>query len=423
MVPPWEQLFRARLTLVSSAPLQRSTSHSADDMRKVLVLDSNQRSALAIIRSLGQRGLKVFAGDHLAHPLGATSRYAAGSIRYPSPETSPSEFINEINFLADRLAIDSIIPATDLTTMLLVSQPDRSKISRLAAPPSQSYETLSDKARLLELAGKLDVSAPETRISRTRAAVEDATRYFGFPVVLKPARSRYLKGDRVVTTSVQIATDAASLSRSLDQMHWLADIPCLTQRFIRGRGAGIFALYGPKGPIAWFAHRRIREKPPWGGVSVVSESVPIDAAMRSAAEKLLAAADWSGVAMVEFRVSGDGTPYLMEVNGRFWGSLQLAIDCGVDFPWLLHQLSQGMSPTHSHSYTVGKRLRWLIGDTDSLLIELRNKRDDSRSKGCAVANYFLSFADRHCRQEIMRLHDWRPGVHELSEWIKSAISE
>ena len=29
-----------------------------------------------------------------------------------------------------------------------------------------------------------------------------------------------------------------------------------------------------------------------------------------------------------------GTPLLMEVNGRFWGSLQLAIDAGVDFPYL-----------------------------------------------------------------------------------------
>ncbi len=40
--------------------------------------------------------------------------------------------------------------------------------------------------------------------------------------------------------------------------------------------------------------------------------------------------------MVEFKADArTGTPYLMEINGRFWGSLQLAIDAGVDFPAIL----------------------------------------------------------------------------------------
>ena len=37
--------------------------------------------------------------------------------------------------------------------------------------------------------------------------------------------------------------------------------------------------------------------------------------------------------MVEFRIEhGTGEAYLMEVNGRIWGSLQLAIDAGVNLP-------------------------------------------------------------------------------------------
>jgi hypothetical protein len=36
--------------------------------------------------------------------------------------------------------------------------------------------------------------------------------------------------------------------------------------------------------------------------------------------------------MVEFKDDGVNPPCLMEINGRFWGSLQLAIDAGVDFP-------------------------------------------------------------------------------------------
>jgi len=68
---------------------------------------------------------------------------------------------------------------------------------------------------------------------------------------------------------------------------------------------------------------------------------------------------WHGVAMVEFKVSADGTPYLMEVNARFWGSLQLAIDAGVDFPWLLYQLATGRDVESDDDYVTGVKSRWL----------------------------------------------------------------
>jgi hypothetical protein len=80
------------------------------------------------------------------------------------------------------------------------------------------------------------------------------------------------------------------------------------------------------------------------------------------AHSLLNSVGWHGVAMVEFKVSPDGTPYLIEVNGRFWGSLQLAIDAGVDFPWLLYQLANGDRVDEVPGYAIGVRWRWLLGD-------------------------------------------------------------
>lgn len=386
------------------------------------MLDANERSALAIIRSLGRRGLKVIAGHHQAKALGAASRYASESVRYPDPTTSPHSFISEISDLVGRLTIDTIVPATDSTTMLLVSQPDLSKFARVAVPTASSYETLTDKARLVKLAGRLGISAPETQIAETAAEVVNAAHDLGFPVVLKPARSRYLKGDKVLSTSVQIVGSPTALADALRRQAWLGDIPCLVQRFVPGHGAGIFALYAASGPVAWFAHRRIREKPPTGGVSVLSESVPIDPVMQSAAAKLLSASDWTGVAMVEFRVAQDGTPFLMEVNGRFWGSLQLAIDCGVDFPWLLYQLTQGVPVAERDTYAIGRRLRWLMGDVDSLLIRLRQACVSPRVKAQAIAAFMRSFVDSACQQEVLRISDPHPGIRELLQWFRALHS-
>ncbi|MBW4052631.1 MAG: ATP-dependent carboxylate-amine ligase [Proteobacteria bacterium] len=391
-------------------------------MHKVLVLDANQRSALAIIRSLGHLGLTVIAADHRKDALGAASKYASASVRYPDPAMLPGTFVSEIRNLIDHLAIDTVIPATDLTTMLLVSQPDLFQFARLAAPTAASYEALTDKATLLELAARLDIPIPVTRIAKTAGGVVNASHDIGFPVVLKPARSRYLKGNRVLSTSVHIVGGPAALHDVLSRQEWLNDIPCLVQRFVPGHGAGIFALYGPSGPIAWFAHRRIREKPPTGGVSVLCESVPVDPLMQSFASRLLFAADWTGVAMIEFKVADDGTPYLMEVNGRFWGSLQLAIDSGVDFPRLSFQVSQSLPVEPPRSYAVGTRLRWLLGDLDSLLIQLRDRGTPLRARAKALSEFARSFADPHCRQEILRISDPRPGIREFALWLNALRS-
>ena len=391
-------------------------------MHKVLVLDADQRSALAIIRSLGRHDLEVIAGDRRAHPLGAASKHAAGSVRYPDPATCPQAFVGEITAITERQGIDTIVPATDLTTMLLVSQPNASISARLVAPEAESYEMLTDKARLAKLAQKLGIALPVTQIANSAAAVADAAREIGFPIVLKPARSRYLRGQGVRSTRVELASSPEVLSQILASQNWLDDIPCLVQRFVPGHGAGIFALYDSSKPIAWFAHRRILEKPPTGGVSVLCESAPVEAVMQSAAAKLLSAAKWSGVAMVEFRVAHDGTPYLMEVNGRFWGSLQLAIDCGIDFPWLAYCVTQNLPVPEPQPYSVGKRLRWLLGDADSLLITVRGTHTQSGAKRKALAAFMRSFADPACRQEIMRISDPWPGLREAAHWLKASLA-
>jgi hypothetical protein len=123
--------------------------------------------------------------------------------------------------------------------------------------------------------------------------------------------------------------------------------------------------------------------------------------------------------MVEFRVATDGTPYLMEVNCRFWGSLQLAIDCGVDFPWLWYQITHGLPVGEPQPYVLGRRLRWLLGDLDSLIIELRQGQSTARDKARAVGAFLRSFVDPYCRQEIMRISDPAPAIREIAHWLKA----
>ena len=77
--------------------------------------------------------------------------------------------------------------------------------------------------------------------------------------------------------------------------------------------------------------------------------------------KLLKLMKWYGVAMVEFKEDPrDGIAKLMEVNPRFWGSLQLAVFSGVDFPYLIYRMAKGESFEPVLTYGVGRRCRWLL---------------------------------------------------------------
>ncbi|MBE9571532.1 MAG: ATP-grasp domain-containing protein [Proteobacteria bacterium] len=129
--------------------------------------------------------------------------------------------------------------------------------------------------------------------------------------------------------------------------------------------------------FARFAHQRIREKPPGGGVSVLCQSISPPREALEAATSLMKSLGWFGPAMVEFKWDRrDNKPKLMEVNGRFWGSLQLAISSGIDFPYLLYCLASGEKINRPSNYKVCVRSRWELGDLDHLLIRLRKRRQE-----------------------------------------------
>jgi hypothetical protein len=110
----------------------------------------------------------------------------------------------------------------------------------------------------------------------------------------------------------------------------------------------------------------------------------------------------------------------MEVNGRFWGSLQLAIDAGIDFPWLACELALGREVGGVPAYRTGVRSRWLLGDLDHLLLRLfKSSRElalppSAPSRWQAVVD-FVTCAGPDLHDEIARFDDWRPVLYEVRQ--------
>jgi hypothetical protein len=166
------------------------------------------------------------------------------------------------------------------------------------------------------------------------------------------------------------------------------------------------------------------EKPPSGGVSVLCESVPLDEEMVEAAKKLLSVVEWTGVAMVEFkRDHRDGKAKLMEINGRFWGSLQLAIEAGIDFPYLLTDYYIGKKPKSLvDDYSVGVRLKWPLGALDYLLIRLKNRDrnlhlpEEHPPKMKAIID-FMNIKGKSTKFDVINRKDLMPFFCECKEYV------
>ncbi|MGH9260123.1 MAG: ATP-grasp domain-containing protein, partial [Acidimicrobiales bacterium] len=262
-------------------------------------------------------------------------------------------------------------------------------------PPSVVLETAGDFARV-----------PET----------------WFPVVVKPHRSVVRDGERRRRLAVAFAADRVACRRILAALPPAA-VPVLVQRRVAGSGEGLFALRWSGRMVAMFAHRRLREKPPVGGVSVYRESVALSPDLVKAGSALLEALSWNGLAMIECRrEASSGRHVVMEINGRLWGSLQLAIDAGIDFPTLLMRCSLGEQVATPPSYRVGVRSRWFWGDVDHLYLRLRRSASElglvppTPTRWEAVRQ-FLSVRPGRDRCEVWRWRDPLPFLVETLQWL------
>jgi predicted ATP-grasp superfamily ATP-dependent carboligase len=400
----------------SREPLGADNVTTDPSENRVLILDANQRSALAATRSLGKRGLIVVTADEMPRTLSGASRYCHEATVYPSPYEHPLAFIDALRREVIDRRINVIFPMSDVTTKLLLDHSDVFGDVKIPCPSAEAFDAVSDKWELYLRARELGIPVPHTALVRSRTELATIVRGMAFPLVVKPRRSRMMSGGvRWIAPPVRYAHSPDELERSVVDESFEGG-PFLVQECVAGRGQGLFGLYAEGKVVTFFAHRRLREKPPSGGVSVLSESVPVDPRLREISQRLLDSVDWHGVAMVEFNVSPDGTPYLIEINGRFWGSLQLAIEAGVDFPWLLYRVAIGEPVAPVDDYAVGMRNLWLLGDLDHLYLRLRG-RGGLAQKFRAVCAFIRMF-ESDTRHEVDRWNDPRPFLRELASYLR-----
>jgi predicted ATP-grasp superfamily ATP-dependent carboligase len=340
---------------------------------KVLVTDGEYKQAVAAIRNLGRHGVNVVVASARRSAPGFFSRYCTERVLCPEPEDEA--FLPALLEHVDRLSVDVILPIGGAATSEISR--DKAAAEAHAAVPVAPWESMviaADKRRSAALAEELGVPVPRTYADRESVD--------SFPVVAKRAW-----GSGVV----RYVNSPAELSAST-----FAD--SLVQEYVPGAGYGFFALFDQGEERAVFMHRRIREFPVTGGASTAAVSV-YDPLLEELGLRMLRGLRWHGVAMVEFkRDSRDGRYKLVEVNPKFWGSLDLAVEAGVEFPWLAVQLALGRPLPTQDGYPTGVRFRWVFED---LMHAVARPRD--------LGAFLSDFRDGSVRHDFDRA-DLKPSL-------------
>lgn len=341
----------------------------AQRLLPAVVLGIDTPIGLAIVRSLGRRGVSVYGIARSAAAPGLSSRYLRQGILRAQDAAGTLDQLEE---LAGRIGPSCLFAISEGDIALLNRHRDRLSGYRLMFPDTRRMDAVVDKQKTYAAAGKAGVPVPRTVQPETFAQAQAVAPTLRYPVVLKWSEPNeagiLLRRAGLSLDKTRYCHDGEELLDYLRQFEPVGRYPMI-QEYCAGYGLGQFFLMHEGKAYGMFQHRRLHEWPPEGGVSTLCESVSLEhhASLRERSLALLRELDWEGIAMVEYRYDPDrDEAALMEINGRFWGSLPLACHAGADFPWLAYSLLGVGTPQPQPGYRAGMRCRFMIPETKRL---------------------------------------------------------
>ncbi|MBD3298142.1 MAG: hypothetical protein GF341_05760 [candidate division Zixibacteria bacterium] len=326
---------------------------ATENRLNVLVTDGSYKHALGIVRSLGRRGHRVNVIGSRRFSPAFFSRYTNGSSLCPDPLTSPAEFTDCLTQRIRDWRIQLVIPVgySSVDACAMNAEQLRDTGVFILIPSAAQFADTSDKWQMIATARSAGLSVPESCLPDSLDDARAFLRTCNGRGVAKLRRESLGKGATLITSESQLNTLFA-------QPGEFQFGSVILQNFVNGHGSGYMALAQDGHVVREFAHRRLREMPASGGYSTAAESIR-DPALIDHGRQLFEAMAWTGPGMVECRVDGDRL-WFIEFNPKFWGSLDLALHCGADFPGDLCLLAGGndLTARPMPEYRVGDRAWW-----------------------------------------------------------------
>ena len=382
--------------------------------RSALVIGSDTRAFLGVVRSLGRKGVAVDVVPFDFSSVALASRYIRSVHRLPLVQLDPEAWVQAVLELCAELRPDFVVPCDDRSIIPLHEFRQRVAQLPLGMPGEPAFSAFFDKAATRALAASCGVPVAQGRVLVPGDTAENLIAEFGLPLFIKPRNSyllRALESRRGVSACRRREELVAALASIADPGEYLVEAA------LPGVGVGVSVLAHHGVVSQAFQHRRVRE-PVGGGGSSYRKSEAVSPDLEAMTVAMCKASQLEGVAMFEYRVDdASGKKALLEVNARFWGSLPLAMAAGVDFPYLWFSQALGEPPAPRADYRVPWYARNLLAD----LYATAGHIEARRSEGIGfVAGESLRWAGSLGRLLIgiesldtLTRDDPRPGLREF----------
>jgi predicted ATP-grasp superfamily ATP-dependent carboligase len=355
--------------------------------------------ALAVVRSLGRRGVPVWVLQTDEHSVARYSRFVRGTGRWSRGDDLEryGELIRIVEH--DRLAGWALIATDDEDAATIARlHPVLSETLVLTVPPWNVLEAAYDKRVMHALAARAEVAQPATVFP---GGVDQLSLVQRFPVVVKPAHKAV--PNELTRAKCWRADDPASLAALYERACGLMDAGAvMVQEHVSGDGQFSFGALCQEGRVlASLTARRTRQYPlDFGKASTFVETIE-DQTVENDARRLLAAMRLSGLVEVEFkRDPRTGANLLLDVNPRAWGWQSIGATAGVDFPYLLWQLACAL-PVRPTDARPGVGWMRMVFDVPAATAALR--------AGLTVREYLRSFR-RPLAHAVLAADDPLPGL-------------
>lgn len=328
----------------------------------ILLTDGNYQHTYAILLALKEKKLKVGIIFNYKPSLSFFSRFAdkrffvrSDIVKDPS-DKNIQQYSKEIFNILRKNSIDVFLPIGNMSCRFASLY--KHQLEKYCKVPIVDYNLMQiaqNKQSTFKYAKSIAVPVPLTFEINDAHDIDDILSEITLPCVIK--KTNYFEGGVIYcNTKDELRKKLVSLLLKKGDKDYTNPI---VQEYILGKGMGYYGIYENGQCLGFFMHERIHEYPITGGASTFAKSV-YDEELKNLGDKILTGLNWHGVAMVEFKKDSKSNQLkLMEINPKFWGSLELSYKAGINFPYLSYLLAMG-EPITKANYFTEVYFRWIL---------------------------------------------------------------
>jgi protein-tyrosine-phosphatase/predicted ATP-grasp superfamily ATP-dependent carboligase len=380
-------------------------------------LGQGDRAFLASLRSLGRKGLAVHAINTGKEPLPA-SRYIRKIHPLPFFDEAPEEWLAGLISLMKNLSFDLVLPTDDQSVIPIQQHQNQLREhGPVYVLNDKAYEVSFDKGKSRQLAESLGLPVAKGCPVHSYEEASEWARSYGWPLIAKPLSS-FVADNLSDKRMVQTIRDETQLQRLFSKQGKAGATAYIFEQYFQGVGVGVEFIARNGKPLYYFQHERVHE-PPEGGGSSYRKSVAVDPRLEEFSTLLIRSLEYDGIGMVEFKMSPDRKSFIfIEINGRFWGSLPLAIAAGADFPFWLYKMIVNGETEFNAPYKKGLFARNFLKDLSWMTKNYRADGSDpyliTKPVGSVLSELLNPFLGREVF-DTLALDDPRPFFSDLKQ--------